>query len=144
MEIGTPSYNKAVINLLNQYDYQTVNVFMDKEIEFLLKVNSGCTRTIHSICYLLSLYKHHEDIWKIWTVKCANQDTYYSIAISWIYFFFDSIENTIEYVKQSGHPETDNLLKRIQSDQRIWLTEDKLKKLPRRNSKVSKKFILYG
>lgn len=142
-------HDKQVMALLedNQINYDKVHQLMDDEIKYLKTIDSGCTRTVHTLCYFLSNEKKKDNIWKIWVAKCCNMDTYCSIDIQWIYLCFDSIDELVNYITNSEHEQKNNLLERITNDRKTWLTDDKyndMEKSMASNYKITKKYIMYG
>lgn len=104
----------------------------------------GCTRTIHTLCHLLSLERDKSNIYKIWQCKIANQDTYCSININWIYLFFDSFQECLSYVESSDDSQREDLLERIKSDRETWLTVEKFKTLSGDKHKIKAEYIRWG
>jgi len=107
-------------------DYETLRKCLDHEIDFLSDgANWGCTRSLHTVCYLLSKQRNKRNIWKIWKAKCCNQDTYCSLDITWVYCHFESSQDFIDYVCTSPDcpDETQRiaLSERLHDDLASWL-----------------------
>ncbi len=139
------NHNSQVSALLDQLDFPQAHRLIDVEIVHLSRSDIwGCTRTIHTLCWALSLENRPENIWKIWQAKNCNQDTYFSIDVVWIYLCFPTIDSLIQYVISSTHPDKNDLLERIERDRSSWLTIEKFASLSRSHFKVTKEYIQWG
>ncbi len=114
----------------------------------IIKYCGGCSRTIHTLCRLLLAHRDPSNIWKIWRLKCINNDTYCSLDIRWIYLHFDNYEDLIRYIcthyEQVGQLVLNSLLKRIEDDRNTWLKDKPYPSEIPDASKLTEEYILYG
>ena len=126
LKIGSDEYVKEIERLRNvsPIDFVLIHKYLDEEINYhnTFKNTCGCSSTLNTLCGIITEEKRKENIWKIFTAKSCNFDTYCSVHFDWIYIHFKTLVEAEKYISASNHPLKQNLLNHIWSIMRTnWV-----------------------